>query len=123
MEESPFKGRTGLARLGNALIYSLHGFASAFKHEDAFCMELLLAAVLIPLAFMFDVPAMSRAIMIASVLLMLIVELLNSALESVVDRVSIEKHPLSKRAKDMGSAAVLLSLFNAAVVWGFALIY
>ena len=121
MEESRFKGRTGLARLGNALIYSMHGIASAFRHEAAFRQEGLLAAVLIPLAVLLDASGLARAVMIASVLLVLTVELLNSAIEAAVDRVSMEDHHLAKRAKDLGSAAVLLSLVNVAVVWGLAL--
>ena len=121
MEESPFKGRTGFARLGNALIYSLHGFASAYQHEAAFRQEVLLAVVLIPLALLLDASGLARALMIASVLLVLIVELLNSAIEAAVDLVSMEHHPLAKRAKDIGSAAVMLSLVNVAVVWGLAL--
>lgn len=123
MEESPFKGRTGLTRLGNALIYSVHGFASAFKHEAAFRQEVLLAAVLIPLALLLEVSAPARAIMIASVLLVLIVELLNSAIEAAIDRISMEDHHLAKRAKDIGSAAVLLSLVNVVVVWGLMLAF
>jgi diacylglycerol kinase (ATP) len=122
MEENPLKGRTGMTRLTNALRYSLNGFASAFTHEEAFRQEALLALVLIPLAFFFEVSGLARAVMIASVLLVLIVELLNSAIETAVDRISLEKHPLSKRAKDIGSAAVLLSLINVAVVWTLALI-
>jgi hypothetical protein len=78
MEESPFKGKTGLRRLMNAFGYSVHGFASAFRHEDAFRQEVLLAAVLIPVALVLDVGGMGKAMMIASVLLVLIVELLNS---------------------------------------------
>ncbi|MFM9967672.1 MAG: diacylglycerol kinase [Burkholderiales bacterium] len=121
MEESPFKGRTGFKRLAGAIAYSLQGFASAFKHEEAFRQEVLLAALLIPLAFWLDVAALARAIMIASVLLVLVVELLNSAVEAAVDRISLDNHRLSKRAKDIGSAAVLLSIVNVAVVWGLAL--
>jgi diacylglycerol kinase (ATP) len=121
MEESPFKGRTGMTRLGNALVYSMQGFASAFRHEEAFRQEVLLALVLIPLAFWFEVSGLARAVMIGSVLLVLIVELLNSAIEAAVDRISLENHSLSKRAKDIGSAAVLLSLINVAVVWTLAL--
>jgi len=121
MEESPFKGRTGFARLGNALIYSLHGFASAYQHEAAFRQEVLLAVVLIPLALLLDASGLARALMIASVLLVLMVELLNSAIEAAVDLVSMEHHHLAKRAKDIGSAAVMLSLVNVAVVWGLAL--
>jgi len=121
MEESPFKGRTGLTRLGNALVYSLHGFSSAFKHEEAFRQEVLLAVLLIPLALRMEVSGIARAVMIGSVLLVLIVELLNSAIEAAVDRISLENHRLAKRAKDIGSAAVLLSFINVAVVWGLIL--
>jgi diacylglycerol kinase (ATP) len=118
MEESPFKGKTGLQRLWNALGYSLHGLGSAFRHEDAFRQEVLLASVLIPVAlFLVDASAAGKAIMIASVLLVLIVELLNSAIEAAVDRISLDHHRLAKRAKDIGSAAVFLSLVNVLVVW------
>ncbi len=117
MQESPFKGKTGIQRLWNALGYSLQGLASAFRHEDAFRQEVLLAALLIPAAFFIPVGGAERALMIASVLLVLIVELLNSAVEAAVDRISLENHSLAKRAKDIGSAAVLLSLINVAAVW------
>jgi len=119
--ESPFKGKTGLRRLMNATRYSLHGFASAYRHEDAFRQEVLLAAVMIPLALVLDAAAIGKALMIASVLLVLIVELLNSAIEAAVDRISLDRHRLSKRAKDIGSAAVFLSLVNVACVWGLVL--
>jgi diacylglycerol kinase (ATP) len=117
MQESPFKGKTGVERLWNALGYSLQGMASAFRHEDAFRQECLLAAVLLPAALLIPVGGTERALMIASVLLVLIVELLNSAVEAAVDRISLENHLLAKRAKDIGSAAVFLSLINVAVVW------
>jgi diacylglycerol kinase (ATP) len=117
MQESPFKGKTGVQRLWNALGYSLQGMASAFRHEDAFRQECLLAAVLIPAALLIPVGGTERAVMIASVLLVLIVELLNSAVEAAVDRISLENHRLAKRAKDIGSAAVFLSLINVAAVW------
>lgn len=120
--ESPFKGKTGLQRLLNATRYSLHGFASAFRHEDAFRQEVLLAAVLIPVALVLDVGGIGKAMMIASVLLVLIVELLNSAIEAAVDRISLDRHSLSKRAKDIGSAAVFLSLVNVAAVWMLVLV-
>jgi diacylglycerol kinase (ATP) len=121
-QESPFKGRTGLARVYNAMLYSLHGFASAYRHEEAFRQEVWLAAVLIPLAFVFDVTRFERAVMLASVLIVLMVELLNSAIEAAVDRISLDSHRLSKRAKDVGSAAVFVSLVNVAVVWGLILL-
>lgn len=119
--ESPHKGKTGLRRIWNALFYTMAGLAAAFKHEDAFRQEVILAAILIPLSFFLGVSNIGRALMIASVLLVLMVELLNSALEASVDRVSIENHPLAKRAKDIGSAAVFVALLNVVVVWGLVL--
>lgn len=120
--ESPFKGKTGLRRLCNAFGYSLDGFKAAYKHEDAFRQEVLLAAIFIPLAFYLEQAALNRALMIGSVLLVLIVELLNSAIEAVVDRVSIERHELAKRAKDIGSAAVFIALANVVIIWCLILI-
>lgn len=119
--ESPFKGKTGLRRVWNALHYSLAGLAAAYRHEDAFRQETWLALILIPAAFFMPVGALGKALMVASVLLVLIVELLNSAIEAVVDRVSLERHRLAKRAKDIGSAAVLIALLNVAAVWGLVL--
>jgi diacylglycerol kinase (ATP) len=121
-EDSPFKGKTGARRILNALRYSWAGLGAAFRHEDAFRQELLLAAILVPLALHLGDDAVARALMIGSLLLVLVVELLNSAIEAAVDRISLEENPLIKRAKDMGSAAVFLSLVNAAVVW-FLLIW
>ena len=118
---SPYKGKTGFKRIWNALFYSLDGFAAAFKYEDAFRLEVLLALILIPLAFSMHIGAIGKALMIASVLLVLIVELLNSALETAVDHTSLEQHPLAKRAKDIASAAVLLSIVNALIVWGLVI--
>ena len=119
--ESPFKGKTGLRRVWNALTYSLAGLKAAYLCEDAFRQEVLLAALLIPVAFLLPVPWLGRGLMIASVLLVLIVELLNSAIEAVVDRVSLENHRLAKRAKDIGSAAVLVSLILVMAVWACVL--
>jgi len=119
--ESPFKGKTGLTRLINACRYSLDGFAAAYRHEDAFRQEALLAAILIPLALFLPASGIGKALMIASVLLVLVVELINSAIEAVVDRVSLERHHLAKRAKDIGSAAVLLALINVLATWGLVL--
>ena len=121
MEETTFKGKTGLRRLLNALGYSAHGLATAIRHEAAFRQEALVAAVLIPLALLLDVGGIGKALMIASVVLVLVVELLNSAIEAAIDRISLERHSLSKRAKDLGSAAVFLSLVNVAVVWALVL--
>ncbi|HKQ26382.1 MAG TPA: diacylglycerol kinase [Burkholderiales bacterium] len=115
--ESPHKGKTGLRRIWNALFYSFAGLNAAYRHEDAFRQEVWLALVMIPLAFFLPASGTGRALMIASVLVVLIVELLNSAVEATVDRVSLENHRLAKRAKDIGSAAVLFSLINVAAVW------
>lgn len=120
-QESPFKGKTGVRRLINAFGYSMDGFKAAYQHEDAFRQEVWLSLVLIPLAFYLEAEALHRILMVGSVLLVMIVELLNSAVEAVVDRVSIERHALAKRAKDIGSAAVLLALINLCVVWGLIL--
>lgn len=116
-KESPFKGKTGLSRVWHAFFYSLDGLKAAIRHEDAFRQELLLALICIPLALWLETAAAGRALMIAALFLVLIVELVNSAIEAVVDRVSLENHHLAKRAKDIGSAAVLLSLVNAAIIW------
>lgn len=120
--ESPFKGKTGLRRVWNAFHYSIDGLTAAYRHEDAFRQELWLTLVAIPLALWLGDSGFERALMIASVLLVLIVELVNSAIEATVDRVSLERHQLAKRAKDIGSAAVLIALINAAAVWGLVLL-
>ena len=106
-----------MKRLWRALLYSLDGLSAALRHEDAFRLELVLALILIPIALHTPVPGTGRALMVASILLVLIVELVNSAIEAVVDRVSLEDHVLAKRAKDMGSAAVMLALLNVPIVW------
>ena len=116
-----FKGKQGLTRLINALGYSRDGLAAAWKNEAAFREEVLLAAIAIPLAIFLGKTGIERALLIGAILLILIVEILNSGLEAVVDKASPEKHELAKRAKDMGSAAVLLSLVNAAVIWACVL--
>lgn len=121
MEENPHKGKTGLRRIWNAFHYSVDGIAAAFRHEDAFRQEALLALVLVPAAFLVPTTGIGRALLVGSVFLVLIVELLNSAVEATVDRVSLENHRLAKRAKDIGSAAVFLSLLNLAVVWALVL--
>ncbi len=119
--ESQHKGKTGLKRVWNALLYSIDGLRAAFRHEDAFRQEVFLAALLIPAALFMPVAGTGKALMVASVLLVLIVELLNSAIEAAVDRISLEHHALAKRAKDIGSAAVMLALVNVPVVWGLIL--
>ena len=118
----PPKGRTGLARLIAATGYSRDGIVSAFKGEAAFRQIVALNIVLIPLAFFCPVNRGERALMIAVCLLSLIVELLNSAIEAVVDRISEERHPLSKNAKDMASAAQCVALALIAAVWGAILL-
>ena len=120
--ESPFKGKTGLRRVWNAFHYSCAGLQAAYRHEDAFRQEALLALVLIPLAIWLGDGAVERALLIGCVLLVLIVELINSAIEATVDRISLDRHPLAKRAKDIGSAAVMIALLNAALVWVLVLI-
>ena len=115
--ESPHKGKTGLKRLLNAFGYSCSGIREAYRNEDAFRQELWLAAILLPLSFWLNTTGIGRALLIGSVLLLLIVELLNSAIEATVDRISLDDHRLAKRAKDIGSAAVLLTLVNLALVW------
>lgn len=118
---SLYKGKTGLRRILDATRISLAGLAAAVRHEDAFRQELIVVAVLAPCGWMLGASGAERALLIGSLLLVLIVELINSAIEAVVDRVSLEYHDLSKRAKDLGSAAVMLSIVNAAIVWALVL--
>lgn len=120
--ESPYKGKTGVRRILNALVYSIDGLCAAFRHEDAFRQELALALILAPVALLMPVSASGKALMILSVLLVLVVELLNSAVEAVTDRVSLENHALAKRAKDLGSAAVMVALAGVPVVWTIVLV-
>jgi diacylglycerol kinase (ATP) len=115
--ESPHKGQSGIRRLIKALFYSLSGLKLAFRHESAFRQEIALAVILIPLACVIPVGAVERVLLIASVLLVLIVELLNSSIEAAIDRIGLDTHRLSKRAKDLGSAAVLIALTALAVTW------
>ena len=119
--ESPYKGKTGLKRIWNAFSYSIDGLTAAFRHEDAFRQEVLLALILIPAAFYMPVSGIGKALMVASVLWVLVVELLNSGIEAVTDRISLEDHALAKRAKDLGSAAVMLSLVSVPAVWLLAI--
>lgn len=119
--ESPFKGKTGVSRLVNAFGYSVDGFKAAFKHEDAFRQEVFLAILLVPLGLYLGKTGIEKALLVAVVLLVMIVELFNSAIEAAVDHTSLERHPLAKRAKDIGSAAVFLALTIAASVWGLVL--
>jgi len=122
IEESPFKGQTGLRRIWNAFSYSLSGLRAAYQNEDAFRQECLLATVMIPVALVLPVPGVGKAVMTGSVLLVLMVELLNSAIEAAIDRISLDRHRLSKRAKDIGSAAVLMALINVLATWSLVLL-
>jgi diacylglycerol kinase (ATP) len=120
-EESPFKGKRGLARIVHAFFNSLAGLADAWRHESAFRQEILLAVVIVPIACFVPVTPVERAMLIGSMLLVLIVELLNSSVEAAIDRISFEHHSLSKRAKDIGSAAVFVALLLLALVWALIL--
>lgn len=108
---------TGLKRIMNAAGYSYLGLVATFKNEAAFRQELVLFIILAPVALWLDISALEKALLISSLVLVLIVELINSAIEAVVDRIGSEHHELSGRAKDIGSAAVFLALLNAGTVW------
>jgi len=114
---SDHKSKSGLTRIWRAVFYSAEGFGAAVRYEHAFRQELFLCVVLLPFAVLLPLTRVERAVLIASLMLVLVVELLNSAIEAVVDRVGLENHDLSKRAKDLGSAAVFLTLTTVAVVW------
>jgi diacylglycerol kinase (ATP) len=116
-DATAFKSRGGLGRVWRALSYSVDGLRAALAHEAAFRQELLGVMVLLPLALWLGHDALERVLLVGSLLLVLIVELINSAVEAVVDRVSLDRHDLSKRAKDLGSAAVLLSIGLAVWTW------
>ena len=122
LPESPHKGQRGLQRLFNALFYSLSGLRIAFRHESAFRQEVALAAVLVPIACLVKVSAVERVLLLESVLFVFVVELLNSSVEAAIDRIGFDTHRLSKRAKDLGSAAVLVALLMLAVTWGMIVI-
>jgi diacylglycerol kinase (ATP) len=115
--ESPHKGQRGVRRIFNAFFYSLSGLRLAFDHESAFRQEIFIAVVLIPLACIAPVTAAERVLLIGSVVVLLIVELLNSSVEAAIDRIGLDTHRLSKRAKDLGSAAVFLALVFVAITW------
>lgn len=116
-----YSGNTGLVRLLKAAQYSWQGFKQAYQFEEAFRQEVWLCLVAIPLALWLGKTGVDKALLIGSVLLLLIVELLNSAIEAVVDRTGREAHELSGRAKDMGSAAVSMAIANLVLVWFFVL--
>jgi len=118
MKESPFKGKNGIERIIRAFFNSVAGLSDAYRHESAFRQELLGAAILIPVAFLLPLTALEHVALIASVMMVMIVELLNSSVEAAIDRIGLDHHLLSKRAKDIGSAAVLVSLVLLLVTWG-----
>lgn len=120
--QSPYKGTSGLQRIINATRYSLHGFKVAFQNESAFRQIIFINCILIPFSFFIPVSLSERTLMICVCLLTIIIELLNSAIEAVVDRISIERHELSKNAKDMGSAAQFVALTMIIVTWSIILV-
>lgn len=121
MENQVPERKTGLARVIKAYIYTQQGLVATFKSEAAFRQEVALAVILIPLALYFGPGGIAKAMMVASVLLVLIIELINSAIESVVNRFGPEWNVYAKNAKDAGSAAVFISLVNVAIVWALCL--
>lgn len=114
---SEFKSKSGIKRVFSAFFYSIDGFRAAWRYEHAFRQELMIAIPGVMLALLLPVSRLEKLALIASLVLVLIVELLNSAIEAVVDRVSLDRHSLSKTAKDLGSAAVMLSFALALVTW------
>lgn len=115
---SEFKSKSGMKRIFSAFSYSIEGIKSAWRIEHSFRQELILVSVATIIALCLPVSALEKLMLIGVLVLVLIVELVNSAIEAIVDRVSLERHPLSKNAKDFGSAAVLLTLLLAAMTWG-----
>lgn len=118
---SEFKSKSGLKRIVAATGYSIAGFKSAWKSEHAFRQELIMVVIGTIIALVLPVSAFQKLFLIAVLVLVLIVELINSAIEAVVDRISLERHPLSKNAKDFGSAAVMLAVMIAVAAWGLVL--
>ncbi|OWW19160.1 diacylglycerol kinase [Noviherbaspirillum denitrificans] len=114
---SEFKSKSGVKRIYAAFLYSMHGFRTAWKSEHAFRQELVLVVPGVVVALLLPVSVLEKIALIAVLMLVLIVELINSAIEAVVDRISFERHPLSKNAKDFGSAAVFLALALAGLTW------
>lgn len=121
--ENPHKHKPGISHAWYAAGIALQGLRAAVIHEDAFRQEVLVALVAIPLAMMSGVTIVAKALLLGSIFLVLIVELLNSALEAAVDHTSLEHHTLAKRAKDIASAAVFLSIVNAFVIWGLIFLF
>lgn len=118
---SEFKSKSGVKRIFSAFFYTVDGFKAAWRHEHAFRQELLLVVVGAIIALVLRIPIFEKLLLICVLLLILLVELINSAIEAVVDRVSLERHPLSKNAKDLGSAAVFIAFVIAVATWGVVL--
>jgi diacylglycerol kinase (ATP) len=119
--ESPNKFDPGPLHVFHALKAALNGFREAWKYEDAFRQELFVAAIAIPFALLYPTDKISKILMVSSILLVLVLELVNSAIEAAVDHTSLDQHPFAKRAKDIAGAAVLTSMVNVLVVWGIIL--
>ncbi|MFZ4062218.1 MAG: diacylglycerol kinase [Polynucleobacter sp.] len=117
INQNPHKGNRGLTRAWHAAKNSWCGMVYAYQEESAFRQELTLLAILTPIALFLPIPSLHKAILITSLIMVLVVELLNSSVEAAIDRISFDHHDLSKRAKDFGSAAVMLALLVAAVLW------
>lgn len=122
MEKSPFKGTKGFKRIINATYYSISGLKMAFINEAAFRTLIYLSIILIPIALLLPITPIEKAVMVLVCLLSLIIELFNSAIEAVVDRISLEYHELSKNAKDLGSAAQFIGLWTILIVWSIILV-
>lgn len=118
---SEFKSKGGLGRIVGAFRYSIAGFRAAWKHEHAFRQEVMVAVPAVVVALLLKISAFEKLALIVVLGLVLLVELINAAIEAVVDRVSLERHPLSKAAKDLGSAAVALAITMAAATWAVVL--
>ncbi|MDO9054427.1 MAG: diacylglycerol kinase [Gallionella sp.] len=121
--ENPHKHQPGLTHAWRATGIALQGLRAALVHEDAFRQEVLVAAIAIPVALLSNVTTTGKVLLVSSIFLVLIVELINSALEAAVDHTSLERHPLAKRAKDIASAAVFISIVNALVTWGLIFVF
>ena len=117
IDQNPHKGNRGLARAWHAAKNSWCGLVYAFQEESAFRQELTLFVLLTPIAFALPITLLEKSLLVSSLLMVLVIELLNSSVEAAIDRISFEHHDLSKRAKDFGSAAVMLALFVAALIW------
>lgn len=115
--------KRGIKRVWSALKYSLAGFKAAFKTEEAFRMELYMSAILLPVTFFLNVTKVEKVLLIGSVLIVLLMELVNTAIETVIDRISEDYHIASKKAKDIGSLLVLVSIVYLVITWGLIILW